>query len=80
MVETIPMSKLTKQYISSHSVICNGVHCIYKEMWSGYSGATIKKYVVFNTPFIREFKTLKALKEFITNPDTKKEITKPNYE
>jgi len=64
-IETITISQLTKDCIDNHDVMCNGVHCVYRESIDGFTGKTSKDYIVLNYEIDIRFKTLARLKSFI---------------
>ena len=74
MIETIPLSKLSKSYINNHDVICNGIHCRYIEREYGF-GRVEGEYEVFGSKGINDiiltFSTLKELKKYLVHRNVK---------
>ena len=64
-IEEIKLSQLTKDYIFNHDVMCEGVHCVYREYWDCYTGKSGRAYRVLNALVDIRFNTIKELKDHI---------------
>ena len=67
MVEEIKISQLTKNYIDNHDVMCEGVHCVFREWTNVYTGRRQSAYIVLNAHIDIRFQTMRELKDHIRN-------------